>query len=96
LKTASIFHVNSQSLVLPDYGVKTGYCQLCGSSLLRFSVEMFPASLRSRQKTQVLQQNVKIYSLVFSILACAWQLQKKSYGQLFADYQAIIGRLPII
>jgi hypothetical protein len=34
---------------------------------------MFPASLHSRQKTQVLQQNVKIYSLVFSILACAWQ-----------------------
>ena len=69
---------------------------ICGASLLRFSVEMFPASLRSRQKTQVLQQNVKIYSLVFSILACAWQLQKKSYGRLFADYQAIIGRLPII
>jgi hypothetical protein len=71
LKTASILHVNSQSLVLADYGVKTGYCQ--GASLLRFSVEMFPASLRSRQKTRVLQQNVKIYSLVFSILACAWQ-----------------------
>jgi hypothetical protein len=49
-----------------------------------------------RQKAQVLQQNVKIYSLVFSILACAWLLQKKSYGRLFADYQAIIGRLPII
>jgi hypothetical protein len=50
-----------------------------------------------RQKMQVLQQNVKILnSLVFSILACAWQLQKKSYGRLFADYQAIIGRLPII
>jgi hypothetical protein len=96
LKTASILHVNSQSLVLADYGVKTGYCQLCGASLLRFSVEMFPASLRSRQKTRVLQQNVKIYLLVFSILACAWQLQKKSYGRLFADYQAIIGRLPII
>ena len=30
-----------------------------------------------RQKTRVLQQNVKIYSLVFTILACAWQLQKK-------------------
>jgi hypothetical protein len=29
-----------------------------------------------------LQQNVKIYSLAFSILACAWQLQKKSYGRL--------------
>jgi hypothetical protein len=57
---------------------------------------MFPASLRLRQKTQVLQQNVKIYSLVFSILAYDWQLQKKSYGRLFADYQAIIGRLPII
>jgi Na+/H+ antiporter NhaA len=73
LKTASVLHVNSQSLVLADYGVKTGYCQLYGASLLRFSVEMFPASLRSRQKTQVLQQNVKIYSLVFSILACAWE-----------------------
>jgi hypothetical protein len=74
-------HVNSQSLVLADYDVKTGYCQLCGASLLRFSVEMFPASLRLRQKTRVLQQNVKIYSLVFgSILACGWQLQKKSYG----------------
>jgi hypothetical protein len=96
LKTASVLHVNSQSLVLADYGVKTGYCQLCGASLLRFSVEMFPASVRLRQKTQVLQQNVKIYSLVFSILACAWQLQKKSYGRLFADYQTIIGRLPII
>jgi hypothetical protein len=45
LKTASILHVNGQSLVLADYGVKTGYCQLCGASLLRFSVEMFPASL---------------------------------------------------
>jgi hypothetical protein len=81
---------------LADYGVKTGYCQLCGASLLRFSVEMFPASLRLRQKTHVLQQNVKIYLLVFSILACAWQRQKKSYGQLCADYQAIIGLLPII
>jgi drug/metabolite transporter superfamily protein YnfA len=49
-----------------------------------------------RQKAWVLQQNVKIYLLVFSILACAWLLQKKSYGRLFADYQAIIGRLPII
>jgi hypothetical protein len=96
LKTASILHVNSQSLVLADYGVKTGYCQLCGASLLRFLVEMFPASLRSRQKTRVLQQNVKIYLLVFSILACAWQLQKKSYGRLFADYQAITDQLPII
>jgi hypothetical protein len=28
LKSASISHVNSQSLVLADYGVKTGYCQL--------------------------------------------------------------------
>jgi hypothetical protein len=28
LKTASILHVNGQSLVLADYGVKTGYCQL--------------------------------------------------------------------
>jgi hypothetical protein len=46
---------------LADYGVKTGYCQLYGASLLHFSVEMFPASLRSRQKTQVLQQNVKIF-----------------------------------
>jgi hypothetical protein len=55
LKTASILHVNSQSLVLADYGVKTGYCQVCGASLLRFSVEMFPVSLRSRQKTRVLQ-----------------------------------------
>jgi hypothetical protein len=89
LKTTSIFHVNSQSLVLADYGVKTGYCQLCGASLLRFSVEMFPASLRSRQKTQVLQQNVKIYSLVFSILACAWQLQKKSYCRLFRNNRPI-------
>jgi hypothetical protein len=50
LKTASILHVNSQSLVLADYGVKTGYCQLCGASLLRFSVEMFPASLRSKHR----------------------------------------------
>jgi hypothetical protein len=40
-----------KSLVLGDYGVKTGYCQLCRASLLRFSVEMFPASLRLRQKT---------------------------------------------
>ncbi len=37
-----------------------------------------------------LQQNV------FRILACARQLQKKSCGRLFADYQAIISRLPII
>jgi hypothetical protein len=81
---------------LADYGVKTRHCQLCGASLLHFLVEMFPASLRLRQKTDVLQQNVKIYSLVFSILACDWQLQKKSYGRLFADYQAIIGRLQII
>ena len=28
IKTASISHVNSQSLVLADYGVKTGHCQL--------------------------------------------------------------------
>jgi hypothetical protein len=28
LKSASISHVNSQSLVFADYGVKTGYCQL--------------------------------------------------------------------
>jgi hypothetical protein len=46
LKTTSILHVNSQSLVLADYGVKTGYCQLYGASLLHFSVEMFPASTR--------------------------------------------------
>jgi hypothetical protein len=48
--------------------------------------------LKTKFLTQILQQNVKIYTLVFSILACAWQLQKKSYGRLFADYQAIIGR----
>jgi hypothetical protein len=77
---------------LADYGVKTRHCQLWGASLLRFLVEMFPASLHLRQKTQVLQENVKIYSLVFSILACDWQLRKN----LMADYQAIIGRLPII
>jgi hypothetical protein len=27
-KSASISHVNSQGLVLADYDVKTGYCQL--------------------------------------------------------------------
>jgi hypothetical protein len=43
-------------------------------------------------KTWVLQQNVKIYSLVFSILACAWRCRKS----VMADYQAIIGRLPIV
>jgi hypothetical protein len=62
---------------------------LCGASLLRFSVEMFPASLRLRQKTQILQQNVKIYSLVFGILACAWQRQKKSYGRLSGNNRPI-------
>jgi hypothetical protein len=36
LKTASVSHVNSQSLVLADYGVKTRHCRLCGASLLRF------------------------------------------------------------
>jgi hypothetical protein len=50
---------------------------------------MFPASLHLRQKTQVLQQNVKIYSLVFSILACDWQLQKKSYGRLSGNNRPI-------
>jgi hypothetical protein len=52
-------------------------------------VEMFPASLRLRQKTRVLQQNVKIYSLVFSILACARQPQKKSYGRLSGNNRPI-------
>jgi hypothetical protein len=28
---------------------------------------------------------------LFSILACAWQPQKKYYGRLFTDYHAIIG-----
>jgi hypothetical protein len=74
---------------LADYGVKTRHCQLCGARLLRFLVEMFPASLRLRQKTQVLQQNVKIYSLVFSILACDWELQKKSYGRLSGNNRPI-------
>jgi hypothetical protein len=50
---------------------------------------MFPASLRLRQKTQILQQNVKIYSLVFGILACAWQRQKKSYGRLSGNNRPI-------
>jgi hypothetical protein len=37
-----------------------------------------------------LQQNVKIYSLVyFSILACAWQLQKKCYGRLSGNNRPI-------
>jgi hypothetical protein len=36
LKTASVSHVNSQSLVLADYVVKTRHCQLCGARLLRF------------------------------------------------------------
>jgi hypothetical protein len=36
-----------------------------------------------------LQQNVKIYSLAFSILACAWQLQKKSYGRLSGNNRPI-------
>jgi hypothetical protein len=48
-----------------------------------------------RRKTQVLKPNVKIYSLVFSILACAWQLQKKSYGRLFADYRLSGNNRPI-
>jgi hypothetical protein len=74
---------------LADYGVKTRHCQLCGASLLRFLVEMFPASLHLRQKTQVLQEIVKIYSLVFSILACDWQLQKKSYGRLSGNNRPI-------
>ena len=52
--------------------------------------------LALRQKMQGLQQNVKIHSLVFRILARAWQMQKKSCSRLFADYQAIIGRLSII
>jgi hypothetical protein len=38
----------------------------------------------------------KCENLFACILACARQLQKKSYGRLCADYQAIIGRLPII
>jgi hypothetical protein len=42
-----------------------------------------------RQKTWVLQQNVKIYLLAFSILACAWQLQKKSYGRLSGNNRPI-------
>jgi hypothetical protein len=70
------------------------YVQLKTASILHVnnqsSVEMFPASLRLRQKTQILQQNVKIYSLVFSILACAWQLQKKSYGRLSGNNRPII------
>jgi hypothetical protein len=61
---------------LADYGVNTRHCQPCGASLLRFLVEMFPASLHLRKKTQVLQENVKIYSLVFTILACDWQQRK--------------------
>jgi hypothetical protein len=69
------------------------YVQLKTASILHVnyqsSVEMFPASLRLRQKTQILQQNVKIYSLVFSILACAWQLQKKSYGRLSGNNRPI-------
>jgi hypothetical protein len=73
------------------------YVQLKTASILHVnyqsSVEMFPASLRLRQKTQILQQNVKIYSLVFSILACAWQLQKKSYGRLSGNNYLKNGRL---
>jgi hypothetical protein len=73
------------------------YVQLKTASILHVnyqsSVEMFPASLRFRQRTQILQQNVKIYSLVFSILAYVLGSCRKS---LMADYQAIIGRLPII
>ena len=44
-------------------------------------MRIFNDSLKAthvRQKTQGLQQNVKIHSLVFKILACAWQMQKKS------------------
>jgi hypothetical protein len=80
-------HVNSQSLVLADYGVKTGYCQLCGASLLRFSVEMFPASLRLRQKTRVLQQNVKNVRLYSVFLAYVLGSCRKS---LMTDYVPII------
>ena len=56
----------------------------------------FLKATHMRQKTQGLQRNVKIHSLVFRILACASQKEKKSCSRLFADYQAIIGRLPTI
>ena len=48
------------------------------------------------ESKDILQQNGKAHLLVLRILACPWQMQKKSYSRLFSDYQAIIGRLPII
>ncbi len=52
-----------------------------------------------RQKSQVLQLHAQCEKLfpLFCIQNFSMCLaDAESYGQLFADYQAIIGRLPII
>ena len=65
LKSASISHVNGQSLVLADYA-------WCKNRILRFSVEMFPASLNMRSEytlelvgLRYFSQMLKIFGYIF-------------------------------